>query len=72
MEGHWFLTNTLLSLLQVIDSELKSTTIDMRETFLSALAADGAINEPALSTEKLGEVYCDLQRQVRVGCVTLP
>lgn len=49
---------------EVMESELKSATVDMRESFLSALAADGAINEPALSTEKLGAVYKDLQRQV--------
>lgn len=49
---------------EVIDSELKSTNFDMRDAFLGALAADGAINEPALSVEKLGEVFRDLQKQV--------
>uniref|UniRef100_A0A2P2HW37 Programmed cell death 6-interacting protein-like n=1 Tax=Hirondellea gigas TaxID=1518452 RepID=A0A2P2HW37_9CRUS len=53
---------------EVIESELKSATVDMRESFLAALAADGAINEPALSTETLGQIFKDLQRQVTDSC----
>ncbi|KAF2349567.1 BRO1 domain [Trinorchestia longiramus] len=49
---------------EVIESELKSATVDLREVFLTALAADGAINEPAVSTEKLGEIFKSLQKQV--------
>lgn len=47
-----------------IESELKSATIDMKDTFLSALAQDGAINEPAISFENLGKTYGPLQKQV--------
>ena len=57
--------------MQVIESEIKCATFDMRETFLSALAADGTINEPALSVEKLGEVYKHLQKQVRAQYLIL-
>ncbi|XP_018017189.1 programmed cell death 6-interacting protein-like [Hyalella azteca] len=49
---------------EVIENELKCATVNISEVFLAALAADGAINEPALSTEKLGEVFRDMQRQV--------
>ena len=49
---------------EVIENELKNANFDMREEFLRALAADNAINEPALSTEKLGYVFKDLQKQV--------
>lgn len=36
----------------------------MKDAFLSALAKDGAINEPALSFENLGQNYGPLQKQV--------
>lgn len=36
----------------------------MKVAFLSALAKDGAINEPALSFENLGKAYGSLQKQV--------
>lgn len=49
----------------VIESELKSATIDMKSTFISALVKDGAISEAAVSVEKLGEIYGPLQSQVR-------
>ncbi|KAJ8979592.1 hypothetical protein NQ317_019480 [Molorchus minor] len=49
---------------EAIESELKSATIDMKDQFLSALAKDGAINEAALSFEKLGQTYGALQKQV--------
>lgn len=49
----------------VMESELKSAMLDMKSTFLAALVKDGAISEPALSVERLGEVYGPLQSQVR-------
>lgn len=49
---------------EAIESELKSATTDMKDSFLSALARDGAINEPALSFENLGKIYGPLQKQV--------
>lgn len=49
----------------VIESELKSATLDMKSTFLSALAKDGAISEPQMSVESLGQVYGPLQKQVK-------
>lgn len=49
----------------VIESELKSATIDMKDTFLKALGQDGAINEPAVSVETLGQTFGPLQRQVK-------
>lgn len=36
----------------------------MKDTFLSALAKDGAINEAAISFENLGKIYGSLQKQV--------
>ncbi|KAK7601370.1 hypothetical protein V9T40_008811 [Parthenolecanium corni] len=48
-----------------IESELKSVTVDMKATFLSALAHDGAINEAELSNESLGRSYGELQKQVK-------
>ncbi|XP_076302882.1 programmed cell death 6-interacting protein-like protein AliX [Lasioglossum baleicum] len=56
---------TLKTERDVIESELKSTTIDMKTTFLSALAKDGAIDEPNLSVESIGKSYGPLQKQVR-------
>ena len=49
----------------VIESELKSATTDMKTTFLSALAKDGAIDEPNLSVESIGKCYGTLTNQVR-------
>ncbi|XP_012231815.1 programmed cell death 6-interacting protein [Linepithema humile] len=49
----------------VIESEFKSATNDMKATFLSALAKDGAVDEPNLSVESLGKCYGPLQKQVR-------
>lgn len=37
----------------------------MKTTFLSALAKDGAIDEPNISVESLGKCYGPLQKQVR-------
>ena len=51
---------------EVIESEIKSMTFnDMKNKFMSALVKDGAINELALTTEALGEVYGPLQKQIR-------
>lgn len=50
---------------EVIESELKSATLDMKPTFLRALTEDGAISEASLSTEALGQVYGPLQKQVQ-------
>lgn len=60
-----FKVETLKTERDVIESELKSTTIDMKTTFLSALAKDGAIDEPNLSVESIGKSYGPLQKQVR-------
>ncbi|XP_043268498.1 programmed cell death 6-interacting protein [Venturia canescens] len=56
---------TLKAERDVIESELKSATIDMKTTFLSALAQDGAIDEPNLSVENIGKCYGALSNQVR-------
>lgn len=56
---------TLKAERDVIESELKSATIDMKTTFLSALSKDGAIDEPNLSTENIGKCYGNLTSQVR-------
>ncbi|KAH7951242.1 hypothetical protein HPB52_006991 [Rhipicephalus sanguineus] len=49
---------------EAIESELKSSTLDMKPKFLAALTQDGSINEQALSVEMLGEAYGPLQKQV--------
>lgn len=43
---------------------MKAATTDMKDSFLGALAKDGAINEPAISFENLGQIYGPLQKQV--------
>lgn len=48
-----------------IEHELKSATVDMKSTFLSALAQDGAVNEQVMSIESLGRVFGPLQSQVK-------
>lgn len=48
-----------------IESEFKSPTNDMKTRFLSALAKDGAVDEPNISVESLGKYYGPLQKQVR-------
>lgn len=50
---------------EVLECELKSATVDMKEQFLNALAHDGNVNEPAMSVEKLGEVYGPIQKRIR-------
>lgn len=49
----------------VIESELKSATVNMKDQFLHALAQDGAINEPALSVAQIGKTLSPLQSQVQ-------
>jgi programmed cell death 6-interacting protein len=49
----------------VIESELKSATLDMKDQFLQALAQDGAINEPALSVSTIGRILGPLQQQTQ-------
>ncbi|XP_066603729.1 programmed cell death 6-interacting protein isoform X2 [Prorops nasuta] len=56
---------TLKAERDVIESELKSVTVDMKATFLTALAKDGLIDEPNLSVENIGQCYGPLQKQVR-------
>lgn len=49
-----------------LEEELKNKTFDdMKNKFMSALAADGAINEEALSVESLGEAYGPIQKRIR-------
>ncbi|XP_065157108.1 programmed cell death 6-interacting protein-like, partial [Atheta coriaria] len=49
----------------VIESELNSSSFDMKAEFMAALAKDGAINEPPMSVECLGKHFGPLQTQVR-------
>lgn len=49
----------------VIESELKAATVNMKDEFLQALAQDGAINEPALSVAQIGKTLSPLQNQVK-------
>ncbi|KAI4487732.1 hypothetical protein M0802_011878 [Mischocyttarus mexicanus] len=56
---------TLKAERDVIESELKSATIDMKTTFLNALSKSGAIDEPNLSVESIGKCYGPLQKEVR-------
>lgn len=48
-----------------IESELKSAIFNMKDEFISALAKDGAINEPAISLAEIGKVMSPLQKQVQ-------
>ncbi|XP_058830710.1 programmed cell death 6-interacting protein-like [Topomyia yanbarensis] len=49
----------------VVESELRSATVNLRDQFLAALAADGVINEPAISIAEIGKVIAPLQTQVQ-------
>lgn len=60
---------TLKAERDVIESELKSTSFDMKSSFLSALAKDGAIDEPNLSVENIGKIYGPLTSQIRDSSV---
>lgn len=44
-----------------IESELKDATVDLKERFMAALAADGAVDEPALSAAALGAALAPLR-----------
>lgn len=47
-----------------IECSLKDASVDLREQFLAALSADGAIDEPALSAAALGRALGPLQAQL--------
>ncbi|KAG5675004.1 hypothetical protein PVAND_004944 [Polypedilum vanderplanki] len=47
----------------VIESELKSATVDMKDQFLNALAADGVI-DPNMTISHVGKALTPLQKQV--------
>lgn len=49
---------------EVIESELKSATVDLKDQFLNALAQDGAINEPNISVGSIGKALAPLREQV--------
>lgn len=49
---------------EVIESELKSATVDLKDQFLSALQQDGAINEPSISVGTIGKALAPLREQV--------
>lgn len=55
---------TLKAERDTIECELKSASVDMKETFLAAIH-DGSVNEQALSLETLTRAYGPLQQQVR-------
>ncbi|OQR67538.1 programmed cell death 6-interacting protein-like [Tropilaelaps mercedesae] len=55
---------------EVIEFELKSATVDMKQQFLEALSADGAINETAMTAEALGQALGPLQQRVRESLST--
>lgn len=56
---------TLKAERDVIESELKSATTDMKSIFLAALAKDGVVDEPNLTVENIGKCYGPLQKQIR-------
>ncbi|KAJ6638328.1 Programmed cell death 6-interacting protein [Pseudolycoriella hygida] len=56
---------TLKAERDVIESELKSATVNMKSEFLEALSKDGAINEPALSVTGIGKILGPLQNHVK-------
>lgn len=53
---------TIKSERDTIESDLKSATVDLKEKFLSALAQDGAINEPAISVSGIGKALDPLRQ----------
>ncbi|XP_011862723.1 PREDICTED: programmed cell death 6-interacting protein isoform X2 [Vollenhovia emeryi] len=57
--------STLKTVRDTIENEFKFAANDMKTMFLSALAKDGAIDEPNMSVESLGKCYGPLQKQVR-------
>lgn len=48
-----------------LETELKSADIDLKDTFLAALAADGAIDETAISVSEIGKCLAPYQRRVQ-------
>ncbi|CAG0880578.1 unnamed protein product [Cyprideis torosa] len=50
---------------EVLESELRNATVNMRPVFVNALSQEGSIQEQAISVEKLGEVYGPLQKEVK-------
>lgn len=54
---------TIKSERDVIESELKSATVDMKDQFLQALAHDGAI-DPSMAVSHVGKSLSPLQKQV--------
>lgn len=48
-----------------IECELKCATLDMKETFLSALKDGGNCNDAPLAFEAMARVYGPLQHQVQ-------
>lgn len=57
--------NTIKAERDVVESELRSATVNLRDQFLAALVADGAINEPAISMSEIHRVLTPLQAQVQ-------
>lgn len=53
----------------VIESELKCATTDMKSKFLNALSEEGSIHEQNLSTESLEQSYGHLRAQVVASIV---
>ncbi|XP_053683784.1 programmed cell death 6-interacting protein [Sabethes cyaneus] len=49
----------------VIESDLRSVTINLKDQFLSVLMTHGVINEPAISIAEIGKVLTPLQNQVQ-------
>ncbi|XP_022084899.1 programmed cell death 6-interacting protein-like isoform X2 [Acanthaster planci] len=50
---------------EVNEAEIKNTKSDMSQKFLSALAADGAINEEDISNQELDRIFSPLIKQVQ-------
>ena len=66
---HYLQVETLKAERDVIESELKSTAVDMKSVFLASLARDGVIDEPNLTVEYIGTNYGPLQKQVRESAI---
>lgn len=56
---------SLKSQRETLEASIKNLTFDLKTPFLSALAQDGAINEPAISVELLGKAFTPLEQQVK-------
>lgn len=50
-----------------METKLKNITFDLKTPFLTALAQDGAINEPALSAELLGQAIGQYDAEVKAS-----